>query len=263
MTNETPSQSESGDGDEVSYPGLATPELITVAEFIGQTLPFNELPRETLYPIVSRIVVQYHCQGDSFDARTEERGLRILRSGAVELRDSDNKLLDRLGEGESFHIAGLNAERGEVIATVIEDALFYFVPDEVYRQLRDTDRNFDRYFSGQRNRRLRRAARYQPEPNTMMQEVSTVMSRELLTVPPSSSVRETAQAMAQRRVSSAFVVDDDELLGIVTDRDLRVRFVAARDTKATATCRPRQRRRPGYHHQSLCEPSSVRDADAR
>ena len=32
--------------------------------------------------------------------------------------------------------------------------------------------------------------------------------------------------MAERRVSSAFVVDDEELQGIVTDRDLRTRFVA-------------------------------------
>ena len=210
----------------VEHPGLDTPELVTIAEFIRQTLPFNELSAEVLYPEISNIVVQYHCQGDNFDADTSEKGLRILRSGAVELRDSDNKLLDRLGEGESFHIAGLNAERGEVIATVIEDALFYFFPDEVYKRLRESDRNFDRYFSGQRNRRLRRAARYQPEPNTMMQEVRTVMSTNLLTVLPSATVQETAQIMAERRVSSAFVVEDDVLLGIVTDRDLRVRVVA-------------------------------------
>lgn len=210
----------------VEYAALETPELVTLAEFIQQTLPFNELPPEILYPVVPQIIVQYHCQGDSFDADTPEKGLRILRSGAVELRDSDNKLLDRLGEGESFHIAGLNAERGEVIATVIEDALFYFFPDEVYRKLRESDRDFDRYFSGQRNRRLRRAARYQPEPNTMMQEVRTVMSTNLLTVLPTFTVQQAAQAMAERRVSSAFVVDDGGLLGIVTDRDLRVRVVA-------------------------------------
>jgi CBS domain-containing protein len=210
----------------VEYPGLNTPELISIAEFIQQTLPFNELPEELLFPVISRIVVQYHCKGDTFDKNTLEKGLRILRSGAVEIRDSDNKLLDRLGEGESFHIAGLNAERGEVIATVIEDALFYMVPDDVYHELRESDRRFDRYFSGQRNRRLRRAARYQPEPNTMLQEVRTVMSTDLLTVLPSDSVQQAARAMAERRVSSAFVVENDELLGIVTDRDLRVRFVA-------------------------------------
>ncbi|MDG1388539.1 MAG: DUF294 nucleotidyltransferase-like domain-containing protein [Halioglobus sp.] len=205
---------------------LGTPERVTVAEFIRQTLPFNELPASILYPCVAKILVQCHCRGESFSADTLDKGLRIIRSGAVELRDSDNKLLDRLGEGESFHIIGLNAERGAVIATVIEDALVYFVPDDVYRGLRKNDRSFDRYFSGQRNRRLRRAARYQPELNTMMQQVNTLMSTNLLMMEPSATVQETAQAMAKRRVSSAFVVKNTELLGIVTDRDLRVRAVA-------------------------------------
>jgi len=207
-------------------PRLAVPELVPVAEFLEQSLPFNDLPKAELYQVVADIVVQYHCRGEVFNRETEEAGLRIVRSGAVEIRDSDNKLLDRLGEGESFHIGGLNAEQGEVQATVIEDALLYLVPDPVYRRLREGNRQFDRYFSGQRSRRLRRAARYQPEPNLMMQEVRTVMSTNLLTVAATDTVQHLAQVMAARRVSSAFVMDAGRLAGIVTDRDLRTRFVA-------------------------------------
>ena len=209
-----------------ALPRLTVPELVPIAEFLQQSLPFNELPLDVLYHTVGKIMVQYHCRSDVFNADTQEKGLRIVRSGAVEIRDSDNKLLDRLGEGESFHIAGLNAERGEVQATVIEDALFYLLPDDAYQHLRDTDRKFDRYFSGQRSRRLRRAARYEPESNTMMQQVSSVMSTDLLTVEPHETVHSVAQLMAVRRVSSAFVLEADVLAGIVTDRDLRVRFVA-------------------------------------
>ena len=224
MNNELPiSPATTG---ESAVPRLAVPELVPIAEFLQQSLPFNELPLDVLYHTVGKIMVQYHCRSDVFNADTQEKGLRIVRSGAVEIRDSDNKLLDRLGEGESFHIAGLNAERGEVQATVIEDALFYLLPDDAYQHLRDTDRKFDRYFSGQRSRRLRRAARYEPESNTMMQQVSSVMSTDLLTVEPHETVHSVAQLMAVRRVSSAFVLEADELAGIVTDRDLRVRFVA-------------------------------------
>jgi CBS domain-containing protein len=211
---------------EQALPELAVPELLPIAEFLEQSLPFNELPKAELYRVVGQVVVQYHCRGGVFNRKTEEAGLRIVRSGAVEIRDSDNKLLDRLGEGESFHIGGLNAERGEVQATVIEDALLYRLPDTAYLQLRESNRQFDRYFSGQRSRRLRRAARYQPEPNTMMQEVRTVMSTRLLTVAPTDTVQHAAQVMASRRVSSVFVLDRERLVGIMTDRDLRVRFVA-------------------------------------
>ena len=264
MNNELPiSPATTG---ESAVPRLAVPELVPIAEFLQQSLPFNELPLDVLYHTVGKIMVQYHCRSDVFNADTQEKGLRIVRSGAVEIRDSDNKLLDRLGEGESFHIAGLNAERGEVQATVIEDALFYLLPDDAYQHLRDTDRKFDRYFSGQRSRRLRRAARYEPESNTMMQQVSSVMSTDLLTVEPHETVHSVAQLMAVRRVSSAFVLEADVLAGIVTDRDLRVRFVAqalqpgtpvsaimtpnpdrieATDTLFSTTLRMTQR---GYHH---------------
>lgn len=203
-----------------------SPELSAVVDFLAQSLPFNELGQAALLQVASTIVVQYHRRGEIFDRNSEPGGLRILRKGAVDIRDSDNKLLDRLGEGESFHIQGLNAERGEVQATVIEDMLCYLLPDEHYQALRASDRRVDRYFSSQRNRRLRRAARYEPEANAMMREVRSVMSRRLLTVDRADTIQQVAQAMAERRVSSAFVLGDGELVGIVTDRDLRVRCVA-------------------------------------
>lgn len=207
-------------------PKLAVPELIPVADFLAQSRPFNDLPREDLYQLVSKIVVQYHCRGEVFSRATPTAGLRVVRSGALELRDSGNKLLARLGEGESFHIGGLNAEQGEVQATVIEDALLYLLPDDAYRSLRESNRQFDRHFSAQLSRRLRRAARYQPEPNHMLRAVRSVMSSDLLTALETDTVQEVARTMAERRVSSAFIMAEGRLVGIVTDRDLRVRFVA-------------------------------------
>jgi len=207
-------------------PEFASPELAVVADFLQQSLPFNELSRELLRRAVAKTRIHYHCRGERFNKDTGDMGLRIVRSGAVEIRDSKNKLLDRLGEGESFHIGGLNTENGDVQATVIEDALLYLVPDEHYRKLREKNRQFDRYFSSQRSRRLRRAARYEPIPNSMMREVGSLMSTELLTVAPGMAIQAVASLMTERRVSSAFVVEGETLLGIVTDRDLRMRYAA-------------------------------------
>ena len=184
----------------MEYSSGLTTELAVVAEFLLQSVPFDQLDEAELHFALKHIQVEYQRRGDKFRVDSPGSGLRILRSGAVDLRDSDNKLLDRLGEGESFHIAGLNAERGEVQATVIEDALIYRLPDEHYRALRERHRAFDRYSSGQRSRRLRRAARYQPEPNTMMQEVSSVMSTDLVTVDRQASIQQVAGVMAERRV---------------------------------------------------------------
>ena len=171
---------------------FASPELASIGEFLAQSSPFQVLDGNALNRTVGKAQVYYQCRGEVFNKETPEKGLRILRSGAVEIRDSNNKLLDRLGEGESFHIAGLNAEKGDVQAAVIEDALFYFIPDEQYLALRESNREFDRYFSHQRSRRLRRAARYEPVPNAMTREIRSLMSTDLLTVDSADSVRDVA-----------------------------------------------------------------------
>ncbi len=196
-------------------------------DFVGQTLPFNELDESTLLRAAATLEVVYHRQGERLSPE-DGGGLRIVRSGAIDLRDSQNKLLDRLGEGESFHLARLaSAHEDSVSATVIEDALLYRLPDASYQQLRESHRGFDRYFHTQRSRRLRRAARYEPQPHAMAQAVESVMNQDLLTVAPDEAISAVAKSMSERRVSSAFVQDGETLLGIVTDRDLRERVLAA------------------------------------
>lgn len=57
--------------------------------------------------------------------------------------------------------------------------------------------------------------------------VRALLQREPITVTPATSIRAAASTMRDQRVSSLLVVEGDRLLGIVTDRDLRNRAVAA------------------------------------
>ena len=57
-----------------AVPELSVPELVPVAEFLQQTLPFNELPLQALYQTVPKIIVQYHCRSDVFNVDTAETG---------------------------------------------------------------------------------------------------------------------------------------------------------------------------------------------
>lgn len=201
-------------------------ELSAIVDFIRQTLPFSALPEAELQELVRRIEITYYRNGQVFDDRTREQGLRIVRSGAVELRGQDGELLDRLGEGESFNLHGLLAADPGVRALLIEDSLFYFLPQEVYQELRSRHRDFDRFFHGQRSRRLFRATRSMVTNGTMTRPVRTLMTRDLVSIHAGATVGELAALMAQERVSSALVLDEGRLLGIVTDRDLRTRVLA-------------------------------------
>lgn len=65
--------------------------------------------------------------------------------------------------------------------------------------------------------------------------VSEVMTAQVVTAKPSSTVKEVAATMARIESGAVPVVDDDRLVGLITDRDIVIRVVAeglGLDTKA-------------------------------
>ncbi len=66
-----------------------------------------------------------------------------------------------------------------------------------------------------------------PNLNLMTMPVRTLLKREPITLPPTASVLLTAQTMRDERVSSVLLIEQGHLFGLVTDRDLRNRALAA------------------------------------
>ena len=66
-----------------------------------------------------------------------------------------------------------------------------------------------------------------PALNLMTTPVRTLLRREPITLPPGTSIREAARIMSEKRVSSVLIVEQDLLFGLITDRDLRNRVIAA------------------------------------
>ena len=62
-------------------------------------------------------------------------------------------------------------------------------------------------------------------------KVREIMTTELVTVPPSSSITEAARLMRDANIGDVLAVDQGRLVGILTDRDVCIRVVAdGRDT---------------------------------
>ena len=60
-----------------------------------------------------------------------------------------------------------------------------------------------------------------------MQTVSQIMTRDVKTIGPKDTVRKAAQLMDELNVGAIPVCDGDKLVGMITDRDITVRSVAA------------------------------------
>ncbi|WP_218008637.1 putative nucleotidyltransferase substrate binding domain-containing protein [Hydrogenophaga flava] len=63
--------------------------------------------------------------------------------------------------------------------------------------------------------------------NLMTTPVRALIKREPVTLSPQTSIREAALVMSDRRVSSVLIVEQGLLFGLITDRDLRNRVIAA------------------------------------
>jgi CBS domain-containing protein len=66
-----------------------------------------------------------------------------------------------------------------------------------------------------------------PYLNLLTTPIRTLIRRPAVTLPPTASVLQAAQTMRDARVSSLLLLKDEHLIGLVTDRDLRNRAVAA------------------------------------
>lgn len=66
-----------------------------------------------------------------------------------------------------------------------------------------------------------------PALNLMNTPVSALIKRPPITLPPQTTIRAAAQVMNEQRVSSILLVEQGHLFGLITDRDLRNRVIAA------------------------------------
>lgn len=206
------------------------PELQHIKEFLQEAPPFDALTVAQLDHLLPSLDIIYYRRGHRFslaeDPKNATGGLRVVRSGAVELRDGNEGLIDRIDQASSFNLLSLQKGHPGIFAIMIEDGLIYSLKETAYQALRQTNRDFDRFFHAQRSRRLRRASRHEPNPNEMMRKVSDIMCREVLNIDSLETIEFCALKMTQHRVSSILIMENNKLLGIVTDRDIRSRAVA-------------------------------------
>ncbi len=203
-----------------------------IAEFLARHPPFDTLDEEYLGQVASVVEIEYDEAGTTvLEQAVETPGFAwVIRRGAVELLDG-SRIVDMLGEGEMFGHAALLSEWPTALAArTSEDSLLYRIPAEVLRPvlarpaaLRFAARSLSGRFE-MRMRDLDPLATAVVDP--ARKPVSQLLRGEAVVTRPDATVREAAQRMVAAG-SSSVLVDLGDRLGIVTDRDLRERVVAA------------------------------------
>lgn len=205
-------------------------ELIEIRQFLAQRNPFSYLSAELLDELPKDIEIRYLRRGSAFPP--VDGFLYIVRSGAVEIFDDDDELCEKLAEGDTYSVSCqlvnlTQCNRGEAA----EDTLLYLLRCERLKVLCRESKAFSEHFSATVKDRLKAAVSTiqessDPTVAAMMVEVGSLIRKPPITVPSGITIRETAALMSNKDVSSVMVMQDQELVGLVTDRDLRKRCVA-------------------------------------
>lgn len=210
-------------------------ELLEIRDFLKAHPPFDALPDSVLETLPKALSVRYARRGTAFPpAEGDDKCLYVIRQGAVELRDARGELAMKLGEGDFYDAACRESAESVFEGTCAEDTLLYLLPCATVDALRRQHVEFEEHFEASLTGRLKKALRaLQAAPaagggNLGVIHVEALVGRPPICVSPDVSVREAAQLMTEHRVSSVLVTSaDGQLLGLVTDRDLRTRCVAA------------------------------------
>ncbi len=208
-------------------------ELAEIRDFLAQHPPFDELPPPVLAQLPRQLSARYFKRGSTLvTAGRPNSTMFILRSGAVDIRDPHGALVERSDPGTCFGMSSVIADGPSTYTMVaIQDSLTYLMPAEVFNELLRTQPPFTRFFMTQQAGRIRSAVQAVQVSDSggavLKTRVRDILKKAPITTTPDVSILDAATVMRHKRVSALIVVEDDDLVGILTDRDLRNKVVAA------------------------------------
>ena len=199
-----------------------------LAGFLGSHPPFDAMQTQDVARVAA--VTEIECYPAGKAIFSQGTGpvtyVWVVRTGSVEIVH-DGRVLDLLGPGELFgHASMLSGLPTGFEARAGEDTQCCRIPAEAVRPLLarpEVLRFVARAILGER---AARAGERTPSVDPIQRRVATLIRTRPVLCTPDEPVREAAKRMTAEG-ASAVLVRSGGTLGIVTDRDLRSRVVAA------------------------------------
>jgi CBS domain-containing protein len=194
-----------------------------IAGFLGSYPPFDAVDGDELARIAAVTETEVSPRGKAIfpQGAGPVEHVWVVRSGSVEVVH-DGRVLDLLGPGELFgHASMISGLPTGFEARAAEDTVCYRIPSDVIRPLLAQPDVL---------RFVARSIMARAVPATSAEQVQVRVAT-LIRTPPllcqrDEPIREAARRMTDRGASAALVLLADSF-GIVTDRDLRRRVIAA------------------------------------
>ncbi|MFT6927832.1 MAG: CBS domain-containing protein [Psychromonas sp.] len=216
-----------------------TAELLEIKSFIAQHAPFDQLSEQVIVEVAQSVEISYY-RADSMiiDFNEKISELYMLRSGVVELYRRKGELYNRLDQGQLFGQMGLlTNNKVRFPAKAVKDTLLYVIPASVFNELCESNEDFADFVEVENSMRLQQAVKSKSDDANALttSKVKTLLTREALILPRSTTIQAVAKIMAEENISAVLINDpdpdtEDELgssfVGIITEHDLCANVIA-------------------------------------
>ncbi len=197
-----------------------------VEDFLNTSAPFDVLDKEQKLELVKHTELIYLTADNVCDLQKGKSSLFLIQNGQFSVQDSDAPLR-HLSEGDYFGYTNIMEKRNFSLSISVDSpGLVYCFEASAVTPLFELPaiRNF---FDGLRNNALQNHAISDSNSMWLYKGLEDVINKSPVSVDVETSITAAAQLMTTQKVSSLLVTREDKLIGIITDRDLRSRVVAA------------------------------------
>lgn len=197
-----------------------------VEDFLNTSAPFDVLDKEQKLELVKHTELVYLTADNVGDLQKGDASLYLIQNGQFSVQDSDAPLR-HLSEGDYFGYVNIMENRNFPLSISVDSpGLVYSFKASAVAPLFDLP-VIRHFFDGLRNNALQNHAISDTNSMWLYKGLEDVINKSPVSVDVETSITAAAQLMTTQKVSSLLVTREDKLIGIITDRDLRSRVVAA------------------------------------
>lgn len=196
-----------------------------VSDFLATSAPFDSLDEAARDSLLIGAELIYLTQEKAADVKATSAALYLIQSGQYTVKDSFEPKR-HVSDGDYFGIHGLLDRQTYPIDIVVESPglVFKFAALRV-AALFDNPHVLG-FFQGLQRNDLQNQAALSSSSMWLYKPLGDVLEKLPISTDETTSIQDAAVLMLKHSVSSLLITQQETLVGIVTDRDLRNRVVA-------------------------------------
>ncbi|MEM5498762.1 DUF294 nucleotidyltransferase-like domain-containing protein [Paraglaciecola mesophila] len=198
-----------------------------ILEFLRDSAPFEALDEHEMNRLAQSITVAYFSQEDVPNIlKQQQGGLFLIYSGQYSVKDSAESER-HVSDGDYFGCDNLWQKQSNKIAVTVDSpGLVYCIPKKSFAQCVSTHPSIGVFFRNYTSEQIYSDQVDDSKSMWLYKPISEVISDGIVSEDINSSILQGVQVMSKSGVSSLVITDNQLLVGILTDRDIRNRVVA-------------------------------------